>query len=51
MNERLKRIRQENPDFDKKFVDKFAERMPDLLNIMLDGEEYDCHIGTKEVAM
>jgi hypothetical protein len=51
MNERLKKIRQENPNFDKMLVDIFADNMPDLLLVMTDGEEYDKHIGTKDVAM
>ena len=49
--DRLKKIREENPNFDKKMVDIFAKKMPDLLLVMIDGEEYDDHIGTKEVAM
>lgn len=51
MHSRLKKIREENPNFDKKMVDIFAKNMPDLLLIMIDGEEYDKHIGSKEVAM
>ena len=51
MHERLKKIRQEQPNFDKKMVDIFAKNMPKLLLVMIDGEEYDKHIGTKEVAM
>ena len=51
MHERLIKIRQENPNFDKKMVDIFAKNMPDLLLVMIDGEEYNKHIGTKEVAM
>ena len=51
MQERLIKVRKENPDFDKKLVDGFAKRMPTLLNIMIDGELYDNHIGSKEVAM
>ena len=50
MHERLMKIRQENPNFDKKMVDIFAKNMPELLLVMIDGEEYDKHIGTKEVA-
>lgn len=49
--DRLKKIREENPQFDKKMVDIFAKRMPELLLVMIDGEEYENHIGTKEVAM
>lgn len=51
MHERLTKIRQENPNFDKKMVDIFAKNMPELLLVMIDGEEYDKHIGTKDVAM
>lgn len=51
MHDRLRKIRQENPNFDKKMVDIFAKNMPDLLLVMIDGEEYGKHIGTKEVAM
>ena len=50
MHERLKKIRSENPNFDKKMVDIFAKNMPELLLVMIDGEEYDHHIGSKEVA-
>ena len=50
MFEKLKRIRQENPNFDKQLVNIFAKSMPDLLNIMIDGDKYDCHIGSKDVA-
>lgn len=51
MHDRLYKVRRENPNFDKEMVDTFAKRMPELLNIMIDGKEYDNHIGTKEVAM
>ena len=51
MLERLAKIRKENPNFDKKLVDIFAKNMPDLLLLMIDGDEYNKHIGTKEVAM
>ena len=47
MHERLIKIRQENPNFDKKMVDIFAKNMPELLLVMIDGEEYDKHIGQK----
>lgn len=50
MTERLNKLRQENPKFDKQMVDAFAKRMPKLLNVLIDGMEYDNHIGTKEVA-
>lgn len=50
MNERLYKIRKENPDFDKKLVDMFAKNMPMLLSILIDGDEYDKHIGSREVA-
>lgn len=51
MIEKLNKIRQENPNFDKKMVDIFAKNMPELLLVMIDGEEYDKHIGTKDVAL
>lgn len=50
MINRLKKIREENPDFDKKMVDILAKSMPDLLLVLIDGDEYNNHIGTKEVA-
>lgn len=50
MFEKLKRIRQENPDFDKQMVNMFAKSMPKLLAILIDGEKYDNHIGSKDVA-
>ena len=50
MFEKLKKIRQENPKFNEQIVDMFAEIMPDLLNIMIDGFKYDCHIASKDVA-
>lgn len=51
MHERLNKVRKENPDFDKKMVDSFAEKMPKLLSVLIDGTLYDNHIGSKEVAM
>lgn len=51
MHEKLQKIRQENPNFDKKLVNMFANAMPDLLSILIDGSEYDNHIGSKDVAM
>ena len=51
MNEKLKKIREEQPDFDRKMVNIFAKNMPDLLMVMIDGEEYENHIGSKDVAM
>lgn len=50
MFEKLKRIRQENPNFDKQMVNMFAKSMPKLLAILIDGEKYDNHIGSKDVA-
>lgn len=50
MIEKLKKIRQQNPQFDKTLVDIFAEKMPKLLLVIIDGYEYDDHIGSKEVA-
>ena len=51
MQTRLNKMRLENPSLDKKMVDIFAKRMPKLLNVILDGEEYENHIGSKDVAM
>ena len=51
MHERLRKIRQENPNFDRELVDTFADNMGDLLLVIIDGKEYDKHIGTREVAM
>jgi len=51
MNDRLYKIRKENPNFDKKLVDMFAKTMPKLLLTLIDGDEYDKHIGSKEVAL
>lgn len=50
MNERLKKIREKDPTFDRRFIDKFDEKMPELLEIMLDGELYNNHIGEKKTA-
>ena len=51
MNEKLYKIRKENPNFDKKLVDMFAKTMPKLLNVLIDGDEYNKHIGSKDVAV
>ena len=51
MTNRLYKIRQENANFDKQMVDEFAKRMPKLLDVLIDGMEYDKHIGSEEVAM
>ena len=51
MSERLIKIRQKYPNFDRELVDDFDKKMPELLEVMIDGKEYDCHIGSKEVAM
>lgn len=51
MNERLYKIRKEDSNFDKKLVDMFAKNMPMLLSVLIDGSQYDKHIGSKEVAM
>lgn len=51
MLNRLNQMRIKNPALDKKMVDIFARKMPKLLNVFLDGEEYNNHIGSKEVAM
>ena len=51
MTNRLYKTRQNNSNFDKQMVDMFAKRMPKLLDVLIDGMEYDKHIGSKEVAM
>jgi hypothetical protein len=54
MNERLykrlQKIRRENPKFDEEMMNMFAEVMPNLLDVMIDGKDYNYHIGSKEVA-
>ena len=50
MHDKLRKIRAEMPEFDKKMVDMFAKNMPDLLMVLIDGEKYNNHIGSKEVA-
>ena len=50
MFEKLRKIRQENPNFDRQMVNMFAKSMPKLLAILIDGERYDNHIGSKDVA-
>ena len=50
MHTKLDKIRKENPNFDKKLVNMFAKSMPKLLSILIDGEDYNKHIGSKEVA-
>lgn len=51
MHNRITKIRMEHPDFDKKMVDMFAKSMPKLMLVLMDGHEYDKHIGSKDVAM
>lgn len=51
MFEKLKKIRQENPNIDRDFMNTLAKTMPKLLEVMLDGYLYKNHIGTKDVAM
>ena len=51
MHEKLNKIRQENPNFDRELVNSFAKNMPELLSILIDGKMYDNHIGSKDVAM
>lgn len=51
MHERLTKVRRENPDFDRKMVDKFADTMPDLMSVYIDGTLYDNHVGSKDVAL
>ena len=51
MHEKLNKVRQQNPNFDRELVDNFAKVMPKLLSVMIDQYLYDCHIGSKDVAM
>ena len=51
MIEKLNKIRMESPNFDKELVNNFANNMPDLLSILIDGKMYDNHIGSKDVAL
>lgn len=51
MHEKLNKVRQQNPNFDRELVDSFAKLMPKLLSILIDGCLYDCHIGTKDTAL
>jgi hypothetical protein len=51
MHEKLHKARLKNPNIDREFMDEFSEIMPELLDVMLEGKEYDWHIGTQEVAM
>ena len=51
MIEKLNKIRKENPDFDENFINKLGKKNPDLLNIIIDGELYNDHIGSKDVAL
>ena len=50
MYDKLTKIRKENPNFDKKMVDIFADKMPKLLALIIEGEEYNNHIGSKDIA-
>lgn len=51
MTNRLYKARQNDPKFNEKLVDIFAKRMPKLLDVFIDGFDYDNHIGSEEVAM
>lgn len=51
MHEKLNRVRKQNPNFDRELVDNFAKVMPKLLDILIEGFLYDCHIGTKDTAL
>ena len=51
MHEKLNKVRQQNPNFDKELVDSFAQTMPKLLSVLIDGCLYDCHIGSKDTAL
>lgn len=50
MIEKLNKIRQDNPRFNEEFVDYIFEIMPKLSGVMAEGYEFDCHIGSKDVA-
>ena len=51
MHEKLNKVRKQNANFDRELVDMFAENMPKLLSILIDGCLYDSHIGTRETAL
>ena len=51
MYDLIQKIKKENPEFIEKSFNIFAKKMPKLLLVMYDGEKYDNHIGSKEVAM
>lgn len=51
MHEKLNKVRQQNPNFDRELVDNFAKVMPKLLSILIDGCLYDNHIGSKDTAL
>ena len=51
MHEKLNKVRQQNPNFDRELVNKFAETMPNLLSILIDGCLYDNHIGSRDTAL
>ena len=51
MHEKLNKVRQQNPNFDKELVDSFAKLMPKLLSILIDGCLYENHIGTRDTAL
>ena len=51
MYDLIQKIKKENPEFIEKSFNIFAKKMPKLLLIMYDGEKFDNHIGTEEVAM
>ena len=51
MHEKLNKVRQQNPNFDRELVNKFAETMPKLLSILINGCLYDNHIGSRDTAL
>lgn len=51
MHEKLNKVRKQNPNFDRELVDNFAKVMPELLDILIEGFLYDCHLGSKDTAL
>lgn len=51
MLEKLNKVRKEHENFDRQLVDNFAKVMPKLLDILIEGYLYDCHIGSKDTAL
>lgn len=51
MSERLKKLRKENPNFDKEFNNYFSKTMPKLSEVLYEGCIYDNHIGSEDIAL